>query len=351
MKQTPIDLFVVDEAHCVSQWGHDFRPEYLDLGPVIDELGHPPVLALTATASRDVIDDILRQLHIPDAQVVHTGFERPNLFLSVIPVEDEARRRAELRRLLRENEGPGIVYAATVKAVKELTEFLQDEGLDVAPYHGRMKASDRETNQDRFMRGETRVMVATNAFGLGIDKPDIRFVIHAHLPGTIESFYQEFGRAGRDGEPAQGVLLYNPDDRKLQSFFQGGRYPNGEDLVNAHHALKRLSDAHPSLAQIAEISPLSKTRLKVALSLFRERGIAREDLSGHFVLLQPDLTIDDLARLARVYEERDENDRLRQQQMVHYAETRDCRWKTLLEAFEVEETPEHCGHCDRCGSG
>ncbi len=184
---------MVDEAHCISEWGHDFRPEYLILGDVVDELGRPPVLALTATATPDAIDDIRRRLRIPDAEVVHTGFHRPNLELEVVRAEGEPAKRSELLARLRRAEGTGIVYTATVKAVGELTTLLREYGLNVAPYHGRLKASERSENQDRFMRGELKAIVATNAFGMGIDKPDIRFVIHHHLPGTIEAYNQEFG--------------------------------------------------------------------------------------------------------------------------------------------------------------
>jgi ATP-dependent DNA helicase RecQ len=352
LKGLKIDLFVVDEAHCASQWGHDFRPEYLALGAIIDELGRPPVLALTATATPDVVADILRQLRIPDAEVVHTGFDRPNLELEVIPVQGKPDKRAQLLRLLREVEGTGIIYTATVKAVHELTESLGGHGLAVAAYHGRLRAALRVENQDRFMRGQLKAMVATNAFGLGIDKPDIRFVIHHHLPGTLEAYYQEFGRAGRDGLPARCTLLYEPGDKALQKFFQANRYPGAEDLVNAHHVLKRLAEGPepPSLPEIQAISPVAKTRMKVALALFEQRGIVRQVGRGRYLLVQPDLTPEELARVGQSYRERDERDRLKQQQMVEYAETRACRWQSLLNYFgkDDEPTPESCGHCDRC---
>jgi ATP-dependent DNA helicase RecQ len=352
LRRTPIDLFVVDEAHCVSHWGHDFRPDYLELGTMIEELGHPTVMAMTATATDEVVDDIIRQLRIPDAEIVHTGFYRPNLHLTVVNTPDEVSRRERLAGLLAEASGSGIIYASTVKTVGELTEYLRGLGFDAASYHGRMKAADRAASQDRFMSGEVPIMVATNAFGMGIDKPDIRFVIHAHLPGTVEAFYQEFGRAGRDREPARCTLLYSPEDRMLHSFFQSRKYPDAEDLVNAHHALRRIAADLPTFEDVQAISPLPRARLKLAMTLLRSKGVVKEDLSGHLHLLQPDLARDDMARLVRDYEDRDARDRLKLQRMVDYAETRGCRWRYLLDYFgddDAETTA--CGHCDRCEVG
>ena len=350
LKRRKLDLFVIDEAHCISQWGHDFRPDYLDLGHAIDDLGKPPVLAMTATATPEVIDDIVESLHIPDAELVHTGFYRPNLSLSVQKAQGEEAKRNALLHLLSGAEGTGIVYCATVKAVEELTDFLDGLGLPVTCYHGRLSQKRRAESQDRFMKGEVRAMIATNAFGLGIDKPDIRFVVHYHIPGTIEAYYQEFGRAGRDGDPARGVLIYDPADRALQSFFRG-KLPDAEDLVNAHHTVSRLADdpVAPNLSALMEISPLPKTRLRVCLSMLERFGLVRQEKGRRYRTVRSELLPGEARRLASRFREREERGKLKQHQMIEYAESRGCRWMGLLDYFGNEELPGRaCGHCDRC---
>ena len=351
LKRRKVELFVVDEAHCVSQWGHDFRPDYLALREAIADLGRPPVMALTATATPDVMEDILAQLCIPDAEVVHTGFYRSNLDLSVVHVKGDMEKQALLLEQLQKADGNGIIYAATIKAVENVAAFLKSQGLKSEGYHGRLAARRREEIQNRFMADEFKALVATNAFGLGIDKPDIRFVFHYHLPNTIEAFYQEFGRAGRDGARACGALLYDPADRKLLRFFQAKSYPNGDDLSNAHHTLKLLHKRRrrPTLPEILAIAPLSEGRMKVCLSLFTARGIVRYEKSGRYRLICPNMTRDELARSGQSYRDRQERDLLKHQEMADYAEGRDCRWQTLLTYFGGEGLPdEHCGNCDRC---
>jgi ATP-dependent DNA helicase RecQ len=351
LKRRKVDLFVVDEAHCVSQWGHDFRPDYLALREAIDDLGSPHVMALTATATPDVIEDILAQLRMPDAEVVHTGFYRANLDLNVVPARGEPEKRALLLEELEKTAGTGIIYTATIKAVQELTAFLKSVGLEVDGYHGRLSARRRAEAQDRFMADEFKALVATNAFGLGIDKPDIRFVLHYHLPGTTEAFYQEFGRAGRDGDRAFSALLYDPEDRKLLRFFQAKSYPDGDDLTNAHHTLKLLCHRPepPTLKEILAISPLSAGRMKVCLSLFTARGVVRYETGGRYRLIRPDMTRDEVERTGQSYRERQERDLRKHQDMVGYAEGQGCRWQRLLGYFGGEDLPDHrCGHCDHC---
>jgi ATP-dependent DNA helicase RecQ len=218
LKTNPIDLFVVDEAHCITQWGHDFRPAYSGLGAALRALGDPPLLALTATATPDVIEDIGRQLGRPRMRVLNAGVYRPNLFFEVVQTTNEAEKKQAMLDVVRSG-GAGIVYCATVKAANAVHAWLAKQGEKAELYHGRLAARERTRRQDAFMSGSARTMVATNAFGMGIDRPDIRYVLHYQLPGSLEAYYQEAGRAGRDGKEARCTLLYDHADRKVQLYF------------------------------------------------------------------------------------------------------------------------------------
>ncbi len=232
LAETRIQRFVVDEAHCVSEWGHDFRPDYLHLDQVLGRLGDPPLLALTATATIEVQQDIVKQLGRPTAQVVVSGFNRPNLSFEVRYACGEDMKWRQLERLIAEIPGSGIVYAGTRRQTEEVAEFIRRRTeRPVIAYHAGMEGTDRTQTQDAFMATSDGIAVATSAFGMGIDKPDVRFVIHYSLPGTVEAYYQQAGRAGRDGAPARCVLIYEPSDRGLQEWFIDQEV-TGAELLN-----------------------------------------------------------------------------------------------------------------------
>ncbi|HLZ37651.1 MAG TPA: RecQ family ATP-dependent DNA helicase [Mycobacteriales bacterium] len=340
-------LFVVDEAHCVSAWGHDFRPDYLRLGDVVERLVHPTVLALTATAAPPVREEIVERLGMRDVRQVVRGFDRPNLFLEVLAFTDEdAQREAVVLRAAGE-EKPGIVYAATRKDAETYAASLAEIGLRARPYHAGMKAADREEVQHAFMADDLDVVVATTAFGMGIDKPNVRFVLHAAVADSVDSYYQEIGRAGRDGKPAVAVLCYRPEDLGLRRFFASGK-PD-EDAVRRVATLLTHADEPVESGALREAAEVSGGKLTTVVNLLEEAEAVEVTPDGRLTAVEDDpvaateRALDEAAARRRV-------DQSRVEMMRGYAETLGCRRQYLLGYFG-EELVEPCGRCDTCVEG
>jgi ATP-dependent DNA helicase RecQ len=343
-------LFVVDEAHCVSGWGHDFRPDYLRLGGVIEALGHPTVLALTATASPPVRDELVGRLGMRDPAVVVRGFDRPNIWLDVETfTSEEAKCDALVLRAAGELK-PGIVYAATRKRAEQLATAIGEIGLTAACYHAGLKAAERRRVQDAFVADRLDVVVATTAFGMGIDKPNVRFVLHYDVPDSLDSYYQEVGRAGRDGLRSEAVLFYRQEDLGLRRFFAGGSVAV-DPLTRTARLLEAVSDGPVDLRELRRVARLAPSRLSAVLGQLTHGGFVRVDPTGSLELLPDRPSVEEVVASAlREADARRTLDQSRVDMIRAYAESQGCRGRLLLSYFG-EQTDGACGHCDRCTAG
>jgi ATP-dependent DNA helicase RecQ len=342
-------LVAVDEAHCISSWGHDFRPDYLQLGRAIRELNRPPVVALTATASPPVREDIADRLGLRDPLVVVAGLDRPNLFLEAAHCVDDEQRWHRLVQRLRHSPPPGIVYAATRRTTEELADRLTRAGLPATAYHGGMSAGEREKRHETFLADDVPIMVATTAFGMGIDKPNLRWVNHVTLPDSPDAYLQEVGRAGRDGDPAQALLLFRTEDAALRRFFSTSSVDPG-DVVR----LATLLGAAPrpvTRDELREATGYGPRKISQLLSVLEQVGVAAGAEGGGFRLARYAPTPEQAAKLAVAHLERFQTvQRSRIEMMRYLAETTNCRGQALL-AYFGEHLGERCGHCDNCVDG
>lgn len=341
-------LVAVDEAHCISAWGNDFRPDYLALGQLIRGLGRPPVVALTATASPPVREDIVARLGLDNPRTVVAGLDRPNLFLEVAHCPDEDYRWRRLLSLLGTEQRPGIVYVPTRRAAEELAARLAAAGHDAASYHGGMPAGARTELHERFLDDQVPIMVATSAFGMGIDKPNIRWVAHLALPDSPDSYLQEIGRAGRDGAPAHALLLWRAEDVGLRRFFTGGT-PDVDELAELAAELR---SGPTSRAALRERTGWGARKIGQLLALLERVGAARTTGSNQRVS-SPRYAPEPVAaaRAAVAEAERQQAvQRSRTDMMRAFAESTGCRSQPLL-AYFGEQLGSTCGHCDSCHAG
>jgi len=343
-------LFAVDEAHCVSQWGHDFRPAYLGLRRAATVLGRPPILGLTATATPAISDDVLVQLGMRDSNVCRVSFHRPNLAFDVRKVAGEADKLRQLGKLIQRLRRPGIVYCATVRAVDDLYVALRHGKIPVERYNGKMTQDEREKAQASFMQGGRKVvMLATNAFGLGVDKPDIRYIIHYQMPGSPEAYVQEAGRAGRDGKPARCVLLFQPEDIEIQEHFLREAHPTKSQARMVAEGLYAWSDEgkEVSVRDLAMSMALPERRVRVILSVLEAMGVAEEVKAARWKGVEPKPTRERIDKAASVFEARRISDRRRLASLLAYMNTQRCRVQ-MMRAYFGEPEGDKCGLCDSC---
>jgi ATP-dependent DNA helicase RecQ len=343
-------LLCIDEAHCISEWGHDFRPSYLRLGPLRHVLGDAVMLAMTATATPRVRADITKRLEMKDSLEVVAPPHRANLYLAVhiVPGDQKILSAARLIRRLRR---PGILYCSTTKAVDQVASALSRARISSARYHGKMKATERASAQRKFMKPDRRmVMVATSAFGMGIDKPDIRYIVHYQVPGSLEQYVQEAGRAGRDGKRSDCVLLFDPDDLRIQEHLQKQGRANAAQVRRVIEAL---------LAWIEEGKPVKPKELAVSaqvpLTVARSLAVQLEELGlielvkrGQYAgLASPKKLRAGARELASRLETMRVQDARRLATIAEYAQTEECRSRFIRRYFGEADPPD-CGICDCC---
>jgi len=362
LQQIPISLFAVDEAHCISTWGHDFRPDYLRLRSVIRSLGTVQTLALTATATPYVRSDIIQQLGLNKPQTFVSGFDRPNLSIEVVHTEKVREKITRIRSLATQNPGSGIIYASTRKAVEEVGSKLKALDLKVSLYHAGMTDAQRVKAQDEFMSGRTQMIVATNAFGMGIDKPDIRFVVHYQMPGSIEAYYQEIGRAGRDGLPSTCVLLFNYADKNTHDFFIEGSYPDISVVKQVYDTLAatELRRIELSTSEIARrISERNEMAVQSALYVLERAGHiqrtapalnrgARGAQQGRSILMLDSVPATQLRVDPRDVSRRGELERRKLRAIIDFCYSDYCYRAHILNYFGDRNHARECGTCGNC---
>ena len=347
-----VAMVAIAEAHCLSEWGHDFRPAYRRLGMHLSDFGRPTRLALTATATERVRDAIVGSLRMENPSIIATSPHRSNLAFEVLQCEGDARARA-LVRLVRALRRPGIIYCATRREVDFVFALLRRFRIPAHRYHGTMTGKERNAAQEHFMRpGQRSVMVATNAFGLGVDKPDIRYIVHYQTPASLEQYAQEAGRGGRDGRKANCIMLYSDEDREIHEALLSRSRIRPDQLYRIGHALAAYSgeNRHPTLEALALSAELGPRIASALLAKIEVAGLVKTT-KDEITLDDPEGTIEEDTRaLAGQFETLKTQDGRRLDSVAAYADSGVCR-ASYLRAYFGEEDAEPCGLCDICIGG
>jgi len=353
IKEANISLLAVDEAHCISEWGHDFRPDYSRIGEFRELLGNPLTVALTATATPDVQEDIIRKLHLnkDEMKIFHQGIDRPNLRLKAVDVFDDKEKLKEILNVLDNYSGSGIIYFALIQTLEKFSLMLKDKGYKHGVYHGKLPDRERKIRQREFLNGTENFMLATNAFGMGIDKPDIRFVIHAETPSSIEAYYQEIGRAGRDGKDSLCLLLYNQEDLYTQMQFIKWSNPGADYYSALYDILNRESGAVNSMGieyirEKLSFKNRSDFRLETALNMMDRYSVTEGDVEHQNIKIinpMPEILEDD-----EYLKEKLLGNNKKLLSVVNYFRGEECR-RVFISSYFGFNDEKPCHNCDNCG--